>query len=167
MSEPITMPATTIDWPPPPSTKWEREYAAFQRLLPGLLATLRVLNPGAALFGAILGSPAALPAASGSAGHPLRAVQLALPPAVDWTAFTVWLSALLHARGDDVIRVKGIIRTPAGRLLLQSVRKSVQQPEILPEQHGDDEQHDNLVAFIGRGFAAATLQRSLRVFVGH
>ena len=142
-----------------------------------LLATLRVLNPGAALFGAIMGSPAdlpdsagelpeALPDASGSAGNPIRAVQLDLPLAVDWTAFTVWLSALLHARGDDVIRVKGVIRTPAGRLLLQSVRKSVQQPEILPEPHGDDEHHDNLVAFIGRGFEAATLHRSLRVFVG-
>ena len=53
---------------------------------------------------------------------------------VDWTAFSVWLSALLHARGDDVLRVKGVVRTPAGRLLLQSVRKVVQSPEILPPQ---------------------------------
>jgi hypothetical protein len=26
-------------WPPPPRTKWEREYRAFQRLLPQLLRT--------------------------------------------------------------------------------------------------------------------------------
>ena len=35
--------------------------------------------------------------------------------------------------GDDLVRVKGVIRTPAGRLLLQTVRKVVQSPEILPE----------------------------------
>ncbi|SRR6266511_4278584 len=28
-------------WPPPPRTKWEREYRAFQRLLPELLLTER------------------------------------------------------------------------------------------------------------------------------
>jgi hypothetical protein len=28
-------------WPPPPRTKWEREYRAFLRLLPQLLATER------------------------------------------------------------------------------------------------------------------------------
>ncbi len=28
-------------WPPPPRTKWEREYRAFQQLLPQLLLTRR------------------------------------------------------------------------------------------------------------------------------
>jgi hypothetical protein len=28
-------------WPPPPRTKWEREYRAFERLLPQLLLTRR------------------------------------------------------------------------------------------------------------------------------
>lgn len=28
-------------WPPPPRSKWEREYRAFRRLLPQLLATHR------------------------------------------------------------------------------------------------------------------------------
>src|SRR4051794_17373403 len=31
----------TFDWPPPPRTKWEREYRAFLRLLPQLLKTDR------------------------------------------------------------------------------------------------------------------------------
>jgi hypothetical protein len=30
-----------FDWPPPPRTKWEREYRAFLRLLPRLLAAER------------------------------------------------------------------------------------------------------------------------------
>ena len=35
-----TLPAPTVAWPPPRG-KWEREYRAFQRLLPQLLATDR------------------------------------------------------------------------------------------------------------------------------
>jgi hypothetical protein len=41
MSEPITLPAPMVSLPPPPRTKWEREYQAFQRLRPQLLATHR------------------------------------------------------------------------------------------------------------------------------
>jgi uncharacterized protein (DUF3084 family) len=41
MSEPITLPAPAVNLPPPPRTKWEREYQAFQRLFPQLLATHR------------------------------------------------------------------------------------------------------------------------------
>jgi len=142
-----------------------------------LLATLAQLNPGAALSGAIMGSPADVPDYAGvqpetlgevseETSGPIAALRLDLPEAVDWTAFSLWLSALLHARGDEVMRVKGVIRTPAGRLLLQSVRKIVQQPEILPEADEDAERNDNSVVFIGRGFAAEDLRRSLRFFAG-
>jgi hypothetical protein len=41
MSEPITLPAPVVSLPPAPRSKWEREYQAFQRLLPQLLATHR------------------------------------------------------------------------------------------------------------------------------
>jgi hypothetical protein len=49
--------------------------------------------------------------------------------------FTIWLPALLHARGGDVLRVKGTVTTPAGRLLVQGVRVAMQPPEILPADH--------------------------------
>jgi hypothetical protein len=40
VSEPITLSAPAIELTvPPPRSKWEREYQAFQRLLPQLLAT--------------------------------------------------------------------------------------------------------------------------------
>ena len=145
------------------------------RELKTLLATLKQLNPGAALSAANKGSPAALPNYS-------DAVAEILPPLngeverptifptvldigfdIDWTALTVWLSALLHARGDDVLRVKGVIRTPAGRLLLQSVRKVMQSPEILPEQL-DGLRDDNKLVVIGSGYVANDLRKSLRYF---
>ncbi|HEV7445542.1 MAG TPA: GTP-binding protein [Steroidobacteraceae bacterium] len=61
-------------------------------------------------------------------------------------AFSVWLSALLYARGDDIMRVKGDVQTPADRLLLQSVRHVVQSPEILPDGGDEVDGKDNSIA---------------------
>ena len=77
----------------------------------------------------------------------------------------MWLSALLHVRGDDIMRVKGVMRTPAGRLLLQSVRKVVQSPELLPDD-GQADGRDNSIVVIGRGFEPSHLLPSLRYFAG-
>lgn len=149
---------------------------AEERALKTLLATLAGLNPGAAISGAAKGVPHPLPDFAGTppealpdlanepAKAPIRPVRLYLDESIDWTAFTVWLSALLHARGDDVVRVKGVVRTPAGRLLLQTVRKIVQSPEILPEQ--GDMREDNMIVVIGRGYTEKQLRRSLAYFAG-
>jgi G3E family GTPase len=146
-----------------------QEAAALTRLL----ATLRRLNPGATILGAARGSTVGLPACDGAGPEPLPevpaedgmspifATTLVLDTSIDWTAFSVWLSALLHARGDDVLRVKGVARTPAGRMLLQSVRRTVQLPEILPDQN---DHLDNVMVVIGRGYRAEDLRRSLAYF---
>lgn len=149
--------------------------AAGAEALARVVAMLRHLNSGAELSGAVQGAPVALPAGDDVEPEHLPAlddgaeppavfpVRLTIGDAVDWTVFTVWLSALLHARGDDVLRVKGVMRTPAGRLLLQSVRRVVQSPEILPEQ---PDREDNAVVVIGRGYRAEDLRRSLDRFAG-
>jgi G3E family GTPase len=140
-----------------------------------LLATLHRLNPGAALSAAAMGTEAPLPQFEGEVPEdlpdlggndpaPIFPTRLHLGGDVDWTAFTVWLSALLHARGDQVVRVKGVVRTPAGRLLLQSVRKVVQSPEILPEQAEEHGREDGTIVVIGRGYTAEELKRSLHHF---
>lgn len=145
--------------------------AAEARALARLLGTLGVLNPGAAVEAAVRGETVPMPVAAGEpeplpelAGEsePIRPTRVVLDGGTDWTAFAVWLSALLHARGDDLVRVKGVVRTPAGRLLLQTVRKVVQQPEILPETGAGGE--DGTVVFIGRGYRPEDLGRSLRRF---
>lgn len=144
-----------------------------------LLATLRVLNPGAEMFGAVKGTETALPFFDHAEPENLVELLVAadLPPifpskltiddTIDWTAFSVWLSALLHARGNDVVRVKGVVKTPAGRLLIQTVRKIVQSPEILPEQGNGQLREDNAIVVIGRGYRAEDLTRSLHYFAGH
>jgi len=140
-----------------------------------LRATLARLAPGAAQTAARFGNGLDLPALSEDArpapldqlpdedSQPIRATRLDLGDRPDWTAFTVWLSALLYARGDQVVRVKGVVRTPAGRLLLQSVRRSVQSPEILPDPETPCDT-DNTIAVIGRGFTEDQLAASLARF---
>lgn len=145
--------------------------------LAALRATLAVLNPGAQISAAVLGEDVALPPLpSGTAPVPLPPLpedddrgpilptQVQVDPDLDWSAFALWLSALLHARGDDLVRVKGVIRTPAGRLLLQTVRKVVQSPEILPDTPVPGQ--DNRIVFIGRGYRPEDLTRSLHRFLG-
>jgi G3E family GTPase len=151
--------------------------AADTAQLRAMLATLRALNPTAVMSGSVHGSPVALPdfggvtplalpAPDGAAtARPIAAVKLALGSDIDWVALAVWLSALLHVRGKDVLRVKGVVRTPAGRLLLQAVRDTVQSPEILPDDPNDAAEVDAVVV-IGRGFSQRVLQQSLRRFAG-
>jgi G3E family GTPase len=145
--------------------------------LAALQATLAVLNPGAAISAAVLGETVALPPVppgampyplpplpEDDARGPILPTQIEVDATLDWSAFALWLSALLHARGDDLVRVKGVLRTPAGRLLLQTVRKVVQSPEILPETL--DPGQDNRIVFIGRGYDPKDLTRSLYHFLG-
>lgn len=142
-----------------------------------LRATLRDLNPAARQSGAILGedipladlpaktqAPPLPPLSNEDSRGPIFPVCVTMDAAMDWSDFAVWLSALLHARGNDLVRIKGVVRTPAGLLLLQTVRKVVQSPEILPER--PDMSEDGKIVFIGRGFRPADLHRSLQYFLG-
>lgn len=142
-----------------------------------LRATLRDLNPAAPQSGAVLGVDIALaelplnlqaaplpPLSDEDTRGPIFPVCVTMDAALDWSTFAVWLSALLHARGNDLVRIKGVVRTPAGRLLLQTVRKVVQSPEILPDR--PDLGEDGKIVFIGRGFRPEDLQRSLGYFLG-
>lgn len=136
-----------------------------------VIATVKQLNPSAAIESAVKGQPTPLPDLP--PGNPLdlprlardpdpiQPVKIDIPAHVDWASFSVWLSALLFARGEDLVRVKGVFGTPAGPLLLQAVRKSVQPPELLPP---DAAQYQNQIVFIGRGFNRDELRRSLGYF---
>lgn len=131
-----------------------------------LLGLLTALNPAATLEGAEAGLAAALPPPGEAPALPeveasLRLAELTLPETLDWTSFALWLSALLHARGGDIVRVKGVIATPAGRLLLQAVQRTVQPPEILP---GPPAPSDGRLVFFGHDLPQEALAASLRRF---
>jgi G3E family GTPase len=104
------------------------------------------------------------PVPSGPAAHgDVEAHSLVLAGQVDWTAFGVWLTMLLAARGDDVLRVKGLLDVGgAGPLLLNGVRHVVHPPVHL-EAWPDDDRRSRLV-FIGRGLERRALEESLAAF---
>ncbi|PHQ95514.1 MAG: GTP-binding protein [Marinosulfonomonas sp.] len=143
-----------------------------------LLATLRQLNPGPDIQSCAFGvevpmpstpisEPLPLPYLDSADDEPLSSLLLNLDEySVDgdfWVGFSVWLSAMLHSHGDRMVRVKGVVRTPTGRLLLQSVRKVMQTPEILPNE--GDRSSDNTIVLIGRGMEPERIERSLRHIV--
>lgn len=145
-----------------------------------LTATLRHLNPAAPIEGAERGAalelpalpdaePYDLPEINDRAPEPIRPYRLDISDGGDWASFSVWLSALLAARGDDIMRVKGVVTSPDGRLLLQSVHKVVQPPEILPapeDGSAGPAPEDDIIILIGRGMDQTTLARSWRKALG-
>jgi G3E family GTPase len=137
-----------------------------------LLKALQSLNPTTVRFGAVRGVEAPLPDVavcdsrepreplSDRDAGPLLASEIRLGNAT-WAVFAVWLSALLHARGHELLRVKGVVHAPTGRLLIQAVRRHVQPPEILP---GPIDEADGTLVVFGRGYSTEMLQRSLDTF---
>jgi G3E family GTPase len=85
---------------------------------------------------------------------------------LDWTAFGVWASMLLHRHGADVLRLKGLLHvegvpTP---VLINGVQHIVHPPSHL-EAWPDADRRSRLV-FIVRGLQRAPIERSLAVFNG-
>ena len=82
----------------------------------------------------------------------------------EWTAFGLWLTMLLAARGADVLRVKGLLDVgEAGPLLVNGVQHVVYPPAHL-DAWPDDDRRSRLV-FIGRRFRRDDLITSLTAFV--
>jgi G3E family GTPase len=142
----------------------------------GLEARLRALNPGAdvveaafgdvepaRLFGRSRSDPRNFPSAGGHAHGDVRAFCLVLERPLDWTAFGIWLTMLLQARGGDLFRVKGLLDVGAeGPLLLNGVQHVVHPPEHLDAWPDDDRR--SRIVFIGRGLAPEAVERSLLAF---
>ncbi len=141
-----------------------------------LLRRLARLNPAARVlevcFGAIdpvslLAPPAHPPARAEAetvhAHTEVEAVTLVLDQAIEWSAFAIWLTMLLQARGSEIYRVKGLLDVGArGPVLLNGVQHVVHPPVHL-DAWPDKERSSRLV-FIGRGFTRAELERSLAAF---
>ncbi len=140
-------------------------------------AELRRLNPTAEVLEATFGDVAPSQLFEGEASdprgldfdqapahdHEVRALCLTFDEPLDWTAFGIWLTMLLQARGEDVLRVKGLLDVGAqGPVLVNGVQHVVHPPEHLPAWP-DDDRRSRLV-FIGRGFTREELERSLAAF---
>lgn len=82
---------------------------------------------------------------------------------LDWRAFSLWLSMLLHAHGEKVLRVKGLIDVhERGPVVLNGVQHIIHPPEHLDSWPGDN--RDSQIIFIAKGIEPQDILHSFRVF---
>ncbi len=147
----------------------------------GLLSRLGAINPSARVIEAAFGETDAdelfrpdgavshaVPTAPPGEPHDVgetHSVSLTFDGAVDWTAFGIWLSMLLHARGEDVLRVKGLLDVgEMGPVVVNGVQHTIHPPEHL--DRWPDEDHRSRIVFITKGIRPEELLGSLEAFRG-
>ena len=146
----------------------------------GLMARLGKMNPTARIFEAAFGEVDVdelfRPDGVGAHTAPLAAefgdahdvgdthsVSVTFDGAVDWTAFGIWFSMLLNARGEDVLRVKGLLDVgETGPVVINGVQHTIHPPEHLDEW--PDEDHRSRIVFITRRIHPEELLGSLLAF---
>ena len=107
------------------------------------------------------------PYLAGSHGsHPtsIAACCFTFEAALDWTAFGVWMSMLLHCHGDRVLRIKGLLNVAGipGPVLVNGVRHLVHPPAHL--DRWPDEDRRSRVVVISNGLGREEIERSLHAF---
>lgn len=83
---------------------------------------------------------------------------------LDWTAFGVWLTMLLHRHGDKILRIKGLlnVRGLNAPLLINGVQHIVHPPEHLDAWPDGD--HQSRLVFIAQGIDKHRIEASLHAF---
>jgi G3E family GTPase len=141
--------------------------AVFGNVDPGRLLDPRDTSPTAARHPDVpqpvtLATPPDTPDVRHHAGD-TRSLALSFVQPLDWMAFSVWLSMLLHARGEDVLRVKGLLNVgAAGPVVLNGVQHIIHAPEHL-EHWPSADQRSHLV-FILRAIDPHDIMNSLQAF---
>lgn len=106
----------------------------------------------------------AQPALHAGGEEAVRTLSLTFGEPLDWTAFGVWLSALLYAHGERVLRVKGLLDAGGtGPVSINGVQHVIHPPEHLDDWPGAEEPRSRLV-FIVRGLEPSEIEASLRAF---
>jgi G3E family GTPase len=97
-------------------------------------------------------------------GHAIKTMTLIVDQPLDWTAFGIWLTMLLHRHGEQVLRVKGILNVEgqARPVVIHGVQHVVHPPAHLDDW--PDRDHRSRIVFIFRDLDAASLKRSLDAF---
>lgn len=145
---------------------------------------LAQLNPAAAVMNAangvidprrIFGSAAGMRNASAQthmkqplhmdAGHSasLHSMSLRFYKPLDWTAFGLWMSMLLYAHGENMLRVKGMVDVgDSGPVVINGVQHIIHPPQHLPDWNG--EEISSQLVFIMKKITPAQILRSLKAF---
>ncbi len=102
--------------------------------------------------------------AAGRHGPHIHSFTFTFDEALDWTAFGIWLTMLLHSHGEKVLRVKGILNVVGvdAPVVINGVQHVVHPPIHLAAW--PDEDRRSHVVFIVDGLAREAVERSLAAF---
>lgn len=158
--------------------------AALKARLEHLNPTARIINPQHCddLWRALLGSDAFDPGsrteevqswlsqlpveASHSRHHSsIGSFVFRTEQSLDWTAFAVWLSALVHRHGQEILRIKGLLNVPGspGPVVLNVVQNFIHPAAHLAEW--PDADRSSRLVFIVDGLDSRATRRSLNKFL--
>lgn len=84
---------------------------------------------------------------------------------LNWTAFCIWLSALVHRYGQQILRIKGLLNVPGalGPVVFNTVQSYITPPFHLEQWPSDD--HSSRIVFIVQGIEPKMVQYSLHKFL--
>ncbi|MBN9436582.1 GTP-binding protein [Bosea sp. (in: a-proteobacteria)] len=149
-----------------------RSFEEIAKAVSAIAPDLRLIDAQETDFDAeaVLGGHGSPDTPSRSRFHALEAVShrdeltsftLEFTERIDWPAFTVWLSSLLHAHGDRILRVKGLLNTTSAhtRLAIHGVQHVMHPPTHLPL---DPEDSRSFLVFITRGVEYSAVEQSLQ-----
>jgi len=97
--------------------------------------------------------------------HSIVSFAIRIPRTIDWTAFSVWLSLLVHRHGRNVLRIKGLLDVPGtkGPISLNVVQHFIHAPVHLDEWPDDD--HSSRLVFIVQRLDELAIRSSLENYL--
>ena len=103
-------------------------------------------------------------AIEGAAADRTSAFALVIDTPVDWSAFGVWLTLLLHRHGDRILRVKGLLNVAESEtpVAIHGVQQLVHVPTHLAAWPDADRR--SKIVFITQGLDASAIVRSFHAF---
>ena len=95
----------------------------------------------------------------------IRAMLLSAEEPIDWAAFALWLSMLLHRHGAEILRVKGLlsIAGQSAPVVVQGVQHLIHKPVHL-DRWPDGRARTRIVVIV-RGLDPDLIQRSFGAFM--
>ena len=98
--------------------------------------------------------------------HGIQSYAVTIDEPIPWDAFSRWLEALALKRGEDLLRVKGIVNIaeqPGTPVVLHGVQRIFHPPVALDAWPSDD--HRTRIVFITRNIERSAIEETLRLFL--
>ena len=98
-------------------------------------------------------------------GDRIRAYCVIREQPISWAGFSAWLDLVSSMRGNDLLRVKGIVNViehPSRPIVIHGVQHIFHPPIQLDEWPGDD--HRTRIVFITRDIDKEVIEETMRVF---